>query len=34
VSQLPKPFQVNAINNSDWRFSSDWKRFTYKVEDK
>jgi hypothetical protein len=34
VSQLPKPFQVNAINNSDWRFSSDWKRFTYKVEDR
>jgi hypothetical protein len=34
VSQLPKPFQVNAINNADWRFASDWKRFTYKVEDK
>lgn len=32
VTQLPKPFQINALNNSDWRFSSDWKRFTYKAE--
>jgi hypothetical protein len=30
ISQLPKPFQVNALNNSDWRLSSDWKRFLYK----
>ncbi len=29
VSQLPKPFQVNAINNRDWQLSSDWKRFTH-----
>src|SRR5437899_2242068 len=34
VTQLPKPFQVNALNNSDWRMSSDWKRFTFKVDDK
>lgn len=32
VAQLPKPFQVNALNNSDWRFSSDWKRFNFKAE--
>jgi hypothetical protein len=32
LTQLPKPFQVNAINNSDWRFSSDKKRFTYRAE--
>lgn len=32
VSQLSKPFQVNALNDTDWRLSSDWKRFNYKVE--
>jgi hypothetical protein len=32
VARLPKPFQVNALNNSDWRFSSDWKQFTFKAE--
>ncbi|MEC5216030.1 hypothetical protein RCH09_000967 [Actimicrobium sp. GrIS 1.19] len=32
VAQLPKPFQVNAINNADWRLSSDWKIFSYKAE--
>jgi hypothetical protein len=32
VALLPKPFQVNALNNSDWRMSSDWKVFSYKVE--
>ena len=32
VAQLAKPFQVNAINNSDWRLSSDWKTFVYKAE--
>ena len=34
LNQLPKPFQVNALNNSDWRFSSDKKHFVYKVEEK
>lgn len=29
VSQLPKPFQINALNNRDWRLVSDWKRFSY-----
>ncbi len=32
ISQLPKPFQVNAINNRDWQLSSDWKRFTHTAE--
>jgi len=32
VAQLPKPFQINALNNSDWRLSSDWIEFTYKPE--
>lgn len=32
VSQLPKPFQINAINDNDWRFSSDWTTFTYDTE--
>jgi len=29
---LSKPAQINALNNSDWRLSSDWKRFNYKAE--
>jgi len=32
VTQLPKPFQINALNNRDWRLSSDWKEFTFKAE--
>jgi hypothetical protein len=32
VAQLPKPFQVNALNNSDWRLASDWKYFNFKAE--
>lgn len=32
VAQLPKPFQVHALNSSDWRLTSNWKRFTYTVE--
>ena len=32
LAHLPKPFQINALNNSDWRFASDWKRFTFKAE--
>lgn len=29
LSQLPKPFQINAVNTRDWNLSSDWRRFTY-----
>ncbi len=32
LAHLPKPFQVHALNNSDWRFGSDWKRFTFKAD--
>lgn len=32
VNRLPKPFQVHALNSSDWRFSSDWKQFTLRAE--
>jgi hypothetical protein len=32
VAQLPKPFQVHALNSSDWRLSSDWEYFTFKAE--
>lgn len=32
VAQLPKPFQVHALNSSDWRLSSDWERFDYTAE--
>jgi uncharacterized protein DUF4390 len=29
VSQLPKPFQVNALASREWQLASDWHRFTY-----
>ena len=32
VTQLPKPFQVHALNSSDWRLSSDQETFLYKAE--
>lgn len=32
TAQLSKPFQVNALNNSDWRLSSDWKHFSFRAE--
>ncbi len=32
VALLPKPFQVHALNSSDWRLSSNWKHFTYTAE--
>lgn len=32
IAQLSKPFQVNALNNSDWRLSSDWIHFSYRPE--
>ncbi len=34
VNRLPGPFHVTALNNSDWRLSSDWKRFTFKADEK
>ncbi len=29
TSQLPKPFQINAITNRDWNPPAEWKRFTF-----
>lgn len=34
VALLPKPIQVSAISGNDWRLSSGWSRFQYKVEAK
>ncbi len=31
LSQLPKPFQIEALANKDWVLASDWKRWTYTV---
>ncbi len=25
ISQLPKPFQINALTNRDWSLASDWR---------
>ncbi|CCD29583.1 conserved hypothetical protein [Candidatus Glomeribacter gigasporarum BEG34] len=27
---MPKPFQINAINDRDWKLVSDWKSFDFK----
>jgi hypothetical protein len=32
VARLPKPFQVHALNSSDWRFASDWEQFTFRAD--
>ncbi len=29
VTQLPKPFQVNALTNREWTLASDWYRFNF-----
>jgi len=29
LSKLPKPFQVNALNNREWNVSSDWLRMPF-----
>lgn len=29
LTQLPKPFQVNAVNSRDWNLSSEWRRFSF-----
>lgn len=31
TSQLPKPFQVEALSNKDWILSSDWRRWSFTV---
>lgn len=32
IGQLPKPIQVSAISNNEWRLSSGWSYFTYRAE--
>ncbi len=29
LSQLPKPFQIEAVAGRDWNLSSDWKRWVF-----
>jgi hypothetical protein len=29
LTQLPKPFQVDALTSRDWNLSSDWRRWTF-----
>lgn len=31
VSQLPKPFQVEALSNKDWALAADWRRWRFVV---
>lgn len=31
---MPKPFQVDAVNNRDWTLGSDWKRFNFTVTER
>lgn len=34
IAQLSKPFQVHAMNSSDWQFASEWKYFNFRVDNK
>jgi Domain of unknown function (DUF4390) len=34
VALMPKPFQIDAVNNRDWNLVSDWKRFTFTVTER
>ena len=31
TTQLPKPFQINALTSRDWTIESDWKRFAFEA---
>ena len=31
TTQLPKPFQINAITSRDWTLESAWKRFVFEA---
>jgi hypothetical protein len=31
TSQLPKPFQINALTSREWNLESEWKRFTFEA---
>ena len=32
VTQLPKPFQVNALTSRDWNLASEWQRWPFRVK--
>ena len=32
VTQLPKPFQVNALTNREWNLASEWQRWPFRVK--
>lgn len=34
TNQLPKPLQFNALNNGDWTLASDWRRMTFRADEK
>ena len=31
VTQLPKPFQVNALTSREWNLASDWRRWLFRI---
>jgi hypothetical protein len=32
VTQLPKPFQLNALTNREWNLASDWRHWPFRVK--
>jgi hypothetical protein len=34
IALMPKPFQIDAVNNRDWNLASEWKRFTFTVTER
>ena len=32
VTQLPKPFQVNALTSREWNLASEWRRWPLKIK--
>ena len=32
VTQLPKPFQVNALTSREWNLVSDWRRWPFSIK--
>lgn len=33
-NELSRPMLITSFSNSDWRLSSEWKKFTFKADDK
>ncbi|WP_454723864.1 MULTISPECIES: DUF4390 domain-containing protein [Cupriavidus] len=31
LTQLPKPFQINAVNTREWNLASEWRHFNFTV---